>query len=56
MNTHLLRSPHTIDDEAWWYEEQRGLCIMVKSVSSIKELYIPWRLIRAALRRKDRKA
>lgn len=67
-NKHLKRSSHCIDREAWWYEEQRGIAIIVEireggpktltgagALIAGKVINIPWRLLRAALARKDRK-
>lgn len=37
-------------DESWWYEEAKGIVVVVHG----KMARIPWRQIRAALKRKDR--
>ena len=60
-NKHLSLKPKIIQDSAWWYEEPSGISV----VHEIREgdryirtdtLNIPWRQIRAALKRKDKEA
>lgn len=63
MNKHLLRHPHNHEKARdakgehwwWWYEEPSGMCIVVQfpGLPPIPSFTIPWRSIRAALRRKD---
>ena len=53
---HLQLDPHDIDSFWWWYEEPKGLCIVhqeEKEPMHTESRTIPWRLIRAALKRKD---
>lgn len=60
MNDHLQRTSHKIRGrkDAWWYEEGRGLAIVVECDPSTnrqtKIIDIPWRSIRAAVARKDK--
>lgn len=55
---HLERRPHHQRGEQdwWWYEEPQGIAVVVKGTSSActRVVDIPWRSLRAALRRKDR--
>ena len=62
MRKHLLRNPHKIKKtpHAWWYEENGGIDIVVhrEAIQSPYEsvvLRIPWKQIRDALARKDKK-
>lgn len=41
--------------KAWWYEEPDGVHVIVPSYDSVQDLRIPWKQIRAALERKDKK-
>lgn len=59
-NKHLKREPHEITDRCFWYEENNGIKIYVDSTDYADDMYshteeylIPWKDIRAALRRKD---
>lgn len=57
---HLSLNPHTISLTSWWYEENAGIRVLVEgfsglSVKTATEHVIPWRDIRRALARKDRK-
>jgi hypothetical protein len=51
----LRRDPQTIEAGAWFYEEHDGLSIIVTPREFSIHLKIPWRKIRASLKRKDRK-
>ena len=58
-NKHLNRKPHKITDHCWWYEQQKGIEVVVEHTDD-DDLYshtaiylIPWKDIRAALGRKD---
>lgn len=54
----LRRSPHKVKniDWAWWYEEKYGICVVVhQGTRGAITLDIPWRSIRAALKRLDKK-
>jgi hypothetical protein len=59
---HLLREPqHVGYDESWWfYETNRGICIVVEPVipgaSETRQVTIGWARVRAALKRKDQPA
>ena len=57
---HLWTKPHKVTNDFWWYEENQGVavCVSFKTAGGecIQEVrYIPWRAIRAALKRKDKK-
>ena len=55
-NRHLSRDPHhTKDDGVWWYEEPVGITLFVEQRTKVATIIIPWRSIRAALKRKDKK-
>ena len=59
-NKHLQCQPHrTTDKNIWWYEEPVGI-LLVRSDSlptgHQPHVLIRWSSIRAALRRKDRRA
>lgn len=55
----LSIAPHSLDEHAWWYEEDRGILIVTESRAhdgsyiSTEQRVIPWHQIRAALRRLD---
>ena len=59
---HLQMKPHRLphDPTSWWYEEPAGLCVVQEyrgttgAVYGTRSVVIPWRAIRAALKRKDR--
>ena len=56
-NKDLHRHAHGPRDESWWwYEEPRGLTIVVPAHEGLcaKVIKIPWRSIRASLARKDK--
>jgi hypothetical protein len=48
---HLEKKPHLIDEKRWWYEEPKGIYVVIYGSSTM----IPWRAIRAALKRLDQK-
>lgn len=57
---HLLSRPHRITDDFWWYEENKGIavCVRAHDKDGVKRTFvhdIPWRSIRAAMERKDKK-
>ena len=58
-NKHLKLEPHKITDRCWWYEQSGGIKIYVENTddedkySHTEEYLIPWKHIRAALKRKD---
>lgn len=54
---HLKRYPHNVRGKtAWWYEESDGICVVAPCADrGQRQITIPWRLIRAALERKDRR-
>jgi len=39
--------------EAWWYEEPKGICVVVRANTQSSIIDIPWHSIRRALKRKD---
>lgn len=57
MNKHLKRTPHHPQgrEDAWWYEEKRGIHVLIQTSFGTKQVLIDWRSIRAALARKDKK-
>ena len=63
-NQHLKSTPHTIahDPTVKWYEEPKGIWVVQEYYRAKDGLYlgtrsvvIPWRAIRAALKRKDQR-
>ena len=52
----LKTRPHHHRGEGtwWWYEDPKGMTVVVEPPPT-RIVEIPWRSIRAALRRKDRK-
>ena len=57
-NKDLKLTPHDIDEDTWWYEDNKGIDLHVEIVCPSgqrdhKVLLIPWDQIRAALKRKD---
>ena len=61
---HLTLMPHRIrhDPTAWWYEEPNGICVVQEYYRDKDGLYldtrsviIPWRALKAALKRKEQK-
>lgn len=49
---HLKRYPKKIDKHAWWYEEAKGIGVVVQRSNQTRNLpIIPWSKIRAALAR-----
>ena len=50
----LKLEPHHIhgDPEMWWYEEPKGICVVVKKGES--QHYIRWDYLKAALARKEK--
>jgi hypothetical protein len=61
---HLQLTPHKIarDSHVWWYEEPTGIWVVQDYYRAKDGLYlgthsvvIPWRAVRAALKRKDRR-
>lgn len=54
-NADLKREPHYITEDCWWYEEAKGIEIVMRVYPSVTYVRtIPWRSIRAALARKDK--
>jgi hypothetical protein len=53
-NKHLKRTPCHLDNEIWYYEEFKGLVIVLGAGIKSGQHTISWRKIRAALKRKDR--
>ena len=61
---HLQLRGHKIahDPTAWWYEEDKGIWVVQEYYRAKDGLYlgtrsvvIPWRAVRAALKRKDQR-
>ena len=56
-NKDLSLKPHHIKDtdNAWWYEETKGIELIVQhKVGDIRNYSISWRTIRGALKRKEK--
>ena len=57
-NKDLEDAPHDLKkrDDAWWYEEKGGICVVVerKGWDDTTQIWLPWRSIRSALARKDK--
>ena len=51
---HLRLDPHTKSYDFWWYELNYGICICTRIDGKVETHNIPWRSIRAALKRKDK--
>lgn len=58
MNKDLKLEPHRIRGckDAWWYEEDVGLSVVMEPSAQIKTITIPWASLRGALKRLDRKS
>jgi hypothetical protein len=54
-NKDLSRNPHPIDKNTWWYEDKQGISVVIEPPQETKIVNISWRLLRAALKRKDKK-
>jgi hypothetical protein len=62
-NKHLSLQPEDIahrTERAWWYEEPRGINVVIEIKDGDRylrtaQLKIPWAKVRAALARKDRR-
>ena len=54
---HLQNKSHHFKgrDDAWWYEENNGIHVVVERKEGTTIVHLPWRSIRSALKRKDRK-
>jgi hypothetical protein len=53
---HFVEVRMVVDDECWWYECKAGVSIVVRhTANGTVEYKIPWRQLRAALKRKDQK-
>ena len=56
---HLHRDSHAIKGrtDVWWYEERSGVCLVVTFQGGMhaKTITIPWRAIRGALKRLDKR-
>lgn len=50
MNPHKIRGMKT----AWWYEEEKGICLVVEPHDTTQLITIPWDSLRFALKRKDK--
>lgn len=63
MTKDLSRTPHKIrgTTRAWFYEEEQGICVVqdlycsLKGYQGTRSVLIPWRAIRAALKRLEKK-
>jgi len=55
-NKHLKLDPIDLGHDIWYYEEPKGLYVLfVGQDRRIKDVYISWAKIRAALKRKEAK-
>jgi len=64
-NKHLNRYPHDLHGrniaegfQAWWYEDDYGIWVYISDPNDNKfarQCTIPWKSLRAALARKDKK-
>ena len=58
MKSDLLLDPHNITEEAWWYEEDDGICVVQEchknGCRNTVMVTIPWKDVRAALKRLDK--
>ena len=59
-NSALKLEPHDITENCWWYEEEKGINVVVEHRSKDGATYyhtaqymIPWSQVRSALSRKD---
>jgi hypothetical protein len=59
-NSALKLDPHNITESCWWYEEEKGINVVVEHRSKdgatcyhTAQYLIPWDQVRAALSRKD---
>jgi hypothetical protein len=53
---HLKLEPHNINEHAWWYEEKNHISVVFHRENQGSQIVeIPWRSIRAALKRLDKK-
>ena len=60
-NRHLKLTLHKLahDPNAWWYEEDKGICVVQQYrgntglVYGTRSVVIPWKVVRSALKRKD---
>ena len=57
---HLSRNPQKIDPDTWFYEEGKGLFVVRRANldgrTITENFIIPWRMVRASLKRKDQPA
>lgn len=54
---HLSLKPHNLSEKVWWYDNMKGIEIVVAHFDSkvnTEIVVIPWRSIKAALKRKDK--
>ena len=53
---HLSLKPHNIRNrsDAWWYEESKGINMVVEPQDQTTQITIPWQEIKNALARKER--
>jgi len=56
-NKDLWRKPHNVTNHFWWYEEPAGIMLVVQEPLSKNSTVnkIPWKALRNALKRKDKK-
>jgi hypothetical protein len=54
-NKHLKLEPHNINKDVWWYETHKGVETYSYTHGYLDTIRIPWKDIRAALKRKDKK-
>lgn len=53
---HLRLKPYNISNNVWWYEDVGGIDIHVEPSSKHTTVFISWRQLRSAIKRKDKHA
>lgn len=55
MTKHLQRKAHAVTGttKAWWYEEGKGICLVIQPAVDTQQIVISWAALRGALKRKD---
>lgn len=50
---HLQSKPHAIRNrhDAWWYEEEKGISVIVEPNAKTTTIRIPWKSLEGALKR-----
>ena len=55
-NKHLSRDPQTVNDDCWYYEEDKHIIVVMgePGVAHKMHVKIPWAKLRRSLKRKDK--